>query len=460
MVRRQGLYRRMVGEPVADDLIARAWDWYMDFLDSHIQQVWADMVSPVIRYLPSAVAEATASDLSRVYWTLEIIADSIRTQKEVTLDAVTSKLKHADLIPPNSSALTTQMVFTLIGWMTMLYDPRTYPLGKNLQLRCLDLALQKGRRSRGTVCIRLSQDISEAAEEFHRMLGQFGNLIPEPCTSSSRDRNQSLAGDDSSLAVPYICLHSLKKVAKIRIEWVNTLSLHMQLDPRKRILCLYRFPSFCRLLLRNDSSPADPWAQDGEDIPISFLSQLYADHRKSLVRGSSVPHENDHLTLPDYLREVLLSYRLIFGIDGRSRDVFAAEEVENWSIDTAHDGPSFPSSFRRSVYKMDPLLTLLCTASPAHSSDLRALLALLDGEETSLYYRFDDFPFLGRRLADLQRFSMGQKPYDWKGVLFHDRRDVRNWWIIWTAWAVLLVGGGTIVLQAFQLGFQIWGTVQ
>jgi hypothetical protein len=259
-------------------------------------------------------------------------------------------------------------------------------------------------------------------------------------------------GSDNYLTVSYICFNTLRNVGNLRIEWVNTLNLHLQLDVRERVLRLFRFPSFCWLMHEGyyDLSSSE---DDGQPVT-SFLSQMFtdydADHKKSLLKGD--PDDQD-LAFSEFFREVLLSYRLIFGIDGRSRRAFHSEERDKWKADFTNDGRS------RREHKLDPLLQLLCTAS-ANRPELQSVLERLGGRETntSVSYTLEHFPFLGQRLADLQRFSTSQKPYDWKSVLWHDRRDARNWWMMWTAWAVLVIGGGTLVLQLLQLLFQIWST--
>jgi hypothetical protein len=169
--------------------------------------------------------------------------------------------------------------------------------------------------------------------------------------------------------------------------------------------------------------------------------RLYTDYHRSQIRHEEQEHA---LLFSEYLREIILSYRLLFGIDSRSRQAFR-DEYQNWHCD----------GDRR--YDKDPLLWQLCTES-ARSNEMKRLLESFDGEETSTLFTLEDFPFLGRRLAELQRFALWQKPNSWK-ILWQDKRDVKDWWMVWTAWAVLIIGGGTIILQILQLAFQIWSTI-
>lgn len=324
----------------------------------------------------------------------------------------------------------------------MLFDPKTANANlSSLKLRRSASTHASRGRHRGTVITKFVQPATIAQEPFYQMLMEFGTLLPEVRSSSLTGQCHHVltSTNDSHFYPNHVSFHVLQNVAKLRIEWVNTLNLHLQLDERKRILRLYRFPAFCRLLYAD--------GPDGNEAhgKKSFLCQLFNHYKASRMQGQ--PQERDALTFFDFLRDMMLSYRLLFGMDAKSRQIFRAESA-NWEQDSLCDGPF---SGRR-MYDVDPLLWILCTekgTSPA----LKQLLGLLDGEETSPRYSFEDFPFLGARFLQLQTFIEGHKPTTWS-VLWNDRTDARNWWAMWTAGAVLLIGGGTLLLQLGQLVFQ------
>jgi hypothetical protein len=142
-----------------------------------------------------------------------------------------------------------------------------------------------------------------------------------------------------------------------------------------------------------------------------------------------------------------LSYRLIFSQDPASWKAF------NKKI------PTFPERWNCSDKQSDdadPMLLTLCSSS-FDSPDASQIYYDIDASEgTSPYYYPDsDFPFLGRRILDLQTYVGGRNPHNWKG-LWNDRRNVGLWW---TFWAVIIIGGSTIILQFIQTVFQIWGSV-
>jgi len=103
---------------------------------------------------------------------------------------------------------------------------------------------------------------------------------------------------------------------------------------------------------------------------------------------------------PDYFREVLLSYRLIFGQDPKSWKAFQktlSTYKEHWdcSDNQSDDG--------------DPMLRILCCSS-YKSPNASRIYQDIDASEVAspCYYPDSDFPFLGRRILNLQAFVRGR----------------------------------------------------
>jgi hypothetical protein len=61
-------------------------------------------------------------------------------------------------------------------------------------------------------------------------------------------KDQNYREECSLRSVQYGIDNTLQNVDNLRIEWINTLNLHLQLDVRERVLRLFRFPSFSWLL--------------------------------------------------------------------------------------------------------------------------------------------------------------------------------------------------------------------
>jgi hypothetical protein len=176
---------------------------------------------------------------------------------------------------------------------------------------------------------------------------------------------------------------------------------------------------------------------------------------KSLAALSILPHFNSHFRIlrecfprPDqdtpalviYKREIMLSYRLLFGQNGKSRQLFRKSESKRVT--------PFKDQY-------DPLLDVLCGTRigdavnalpegvwPDSCLDQNGKLLEQDVYSTSL-----DFPILGSRLLRLQEFDRRQQPSRVRD-LWRDRRDPLQWYAFW---AVLIFGGLTIVLSLLQL---------
>lgn len=65
-------------------------------------------------------------------------------------------------------------------------------------------------------------------------------------------KDQKYREECSLRSAQYGIDNTLQNVDNLRIEWINTLNLHLQLDVRERVLRLFRFPSFSWLLHQGD----------------------------------------------------------------------------------------------------------------------------------------------------------------------------------------------------------------
>lgn len=153
----------------------------------------------------------------------------------------------------------------------------------------------------------------------------------------------------------------------------------------------------------------------------------------------------------DYMREVLCTYRLIFGQHNDARKLIKryCDRGRMFGLKSPFRSPH-PSALVRGA-KADPLLKELCFKDSRNVATF-ADLDILDLKQ--VYVLDNDFPYFAERLAALQSFSEHQLPQDWR-VLWRDRRDVAKFW---TFWAVLLFGVPSIVLsviQAILTGFQL-----
>jgi hypothetical protein len=127
----------------------------------------------------------------------------------------------------------------------MLYDPQpAEPPGELEIRRPTGSILRQGMRLRSsrTFTSYRQQCFDGLDQPLHVFLRKFGRLIPEP---------KAVVAGAPLIAVSSVCFAMLDKVADIKVEWVNSLSLHLEFDNVRRVLKVFRFPSFCMLMYRN-----------------------------------------------------------------------------------------------------------------------------------------------------------------------------------------------------------------
>jgi hypothetical protein len=124
------------------------------------------------------------------------------------------------------------------------------------------------------------------------------------------------------------------------------------------------------------------------------------------------------------LHEVILSYRLLFGQNSKSRRLFQSLTIFESQLPEAQD----------------PLLAQLCCGKTWG----------LPIQEREFYRLRRDFPILRSRIATLQHQMMSLKPRGWSQI-WNDKRDSAQWL---TFWAVIFIGGSGILLSLIQMLLQ------
>lgn len=254
---------------------------------------------------------------------------------------------------------------------------------------------------------------------------------------------------------------SLFTIGGVKIKWVDTLTAHLAFNRRTRTLSIFRFPSFCvaNVLRHTDVKPLNSIITTLLG-PSRHCLDLAEESAKELAEESAEIH-----------REVLLSYRLLFGQSSKSRKLLD-ERLSQYSPppSTQISGHGHPadqglsgdaSHTFLSAQSLDPFLKICalpasqnwpssCSKPPLLPSNIFPSFALHPNgriRDSDTYSACDDFPVFGQRLRLLQDYSMGQQPSTVKD-LWRDRRNPLQWY---TFWAVIWVGGFSILLSLLQL---------
>ena len=141
-----------------------------------------------------------------------------------------------------------------------LYCPVPVP-GKNI-LRITDMEAHPETGSgrpcpsqpqRSKTFTSFSQSLENMDLPLHTFFRGFGTMIPEHMGETLGPMGGQSNGWIYQTSV---CFHTLYKIAKIRIEWVDCLSLHLEFNTRSKVLKLFRFPSLCFIMCRNGHKSA------------------------------------------------------------------------------------------------------------------------------------------------------------------------------------------------------------
>ena len=252
-------------------------------------------------------------------------------------------------------------------------------------------------------------------QPLHTLLQAFGNIIPQ-LQSPWSPFSHPTKHEDEEIDASLICFCSLTEVGSVKIKWVDSLCFHLELDRHRKILQLFRLPLVCLLMCCCDELPL--LSQYVQPFHLKLVerqaevSRLLADSAMSsmgwVADTSKAPHDARH-----FYREVLLTYRLLFGQDQDSYKAF--NRVMGTSV-------PFPEQYR------DPLLPILCGKS-WKSEAARNVYELLEADDPASSYDLKtEFPFFGERILEIQRFARARNPETPGLARKKDSRKTR-WWI-------------------------------
>lgn len=82
----------------------------------------------------------------------------------------------------------------------------------------------------------------------------FGAIIPVPNVEPSERFELIGSRSEDYIEMSMISFYNLHKAANIRIQWVDSLRLHLEFDSQLKTLKIFRFPSFCLIMGKTQGS--------------------------------------------------------------------------------------------------------------------------------------------------------------------------------------------------------------
>nr|POE77997.1 efflux pump ustt [Quercus suber] len=349
---------------------------------------------------------------------LEAVAKLVRDIDYVSLQDISAHLQEIGLVTRSSDQRghVLQLCFIAAGLVTRLYSPALAPAAECYELYASDHGRIKPTSKQAWH--RFSKPMNDAdisAVPLSDILWQFSSgrgPVPHIPLSSTL----TAQSDADALMAPNLNYYTLGRLARIRIQWTDSICQHLEFDSRTKILKLFCHPSFCALVCSAEDEA-------------SFLCRFW---RNMLANNDWAQEKRPNPS--EYLREVICSYRLIFGQDNASRTAYLRSRQTELFINSSHVA--------------DPLLHRLCCKDWTKEN----IYVDMDvpGVKT-VYSAQNDFPYLGDRLLELHHYIVTQCPNNWQ-TLWRDRRDLNRFW---TLWLVVYIGALTILLAGIQVVLQI-----
>jgi len=126
----------------------------------------------------------------------------------------------------------------------MLYDAEPHPSPDKLEVTKTSRNMSgRGNPLHTRKYYNYKQGFDHIDGPLYRLISKFGDLIPEGPVPLPYHRSSE------SIKVKSVCFDTLRTLADLRIEWVTSLALHLELDSSRKTLKLFQFPSYCSMML-------------------------------------------------------------------------------------------------------------------------------------------------------------------------------------------------------------------
>ncbi|CZR67625.1 uncharacterized protein PAC_17524 [Phialocephala subalpina] len=395
------------------EILVVATQWYLDYLTQKLVDSWS-LISEVVSGLTAGVGPQIGDEqyISSIF---KVVIKQFR-HENLALADITDALYNERLLKETTGERThaNQLVFAIVGWLSFLYRPQIQIQEETFNLYTSHTFVTASHRRRARPCrlasdTIISQSFDWVDQPLAALLGSFG-ITPTgrskaEVIEASRRARKCLKYNHSIIDPHLVCYSTLDTVASIKIELVDTIDLHLAFDSSTRVLSIFRFPSYCLVMYHTKA--------------LAFQDRFQRDFH---TLG-----EDDEESQGEFFREVLLTYRLLFGQAKSSWKAAMKSELHSWALEQS-----------------DPLLEILCWSS--HEDEQASqVYESIDAEDISgRYYSGIKFPRLGTRLMELQSYVRHHSPSTFQ-ELWNDRRQPAHAW--WTFWVIILIGGLTIVFS-------------
>lgn len=220
-------------------------DWYIKWLFKKMEEIKSG--DSVLR----ETAVGTSGNLQDMFnhfcQLLIEVATLVSSRKDLGIPEISSMVQWPRNGEENTHGIS-QFIFIGLGLVTLLFDPKTVPTGGSLELNRNGYR-QSSKNETWRAVQHSLEDVSGSISDLLRSFGGVKGCIPR-CSSKPNSGN----GLDTIYGLN-LCFYTLTKLVDINILWVDDMCSHLEFDWKRKILKLFRFPSFCALIaLGNEDS--------------------------------------------------------------------------------------------------------------------------------------------------------------------------------------------------------------
>ena len=170
-----------------------------------------------------------------------------RSLIEIMADLPPSETTSANTPEQHRNASLT-VTFALIGWLSMLYEPE-FTTTSSDQIALSDVL--DGCRS--STYFKLVQKSPDCRRKLPEILLGFGLMLPKEGVFTCDDAEDTEALQKLAVVTPGgLNANTLTNLACLKIQWVDVIGPHLELDQATNTIFLYRFPSFCLANIPSD----------------------------------------------------------------------------------------------------------------------------------------------------------------------------------------------------------------
>jgi hypothetical protein len=242
--------------------------WYLELLSHRVSKFSNQPLFNVIRPFitrtdrnPSPLVPQ-ADSITLIYQSLVVITTELASGS-ASIDSIAQKLadnnqtSDAQSFPLPLPFELYQFVFRGISLITLLFDVQEDPVANKFQLSIPSVIPKSpSRHSRSSVWTRLEYPISTSIGgsvhiDLDQLLSHFGQFDPPRCRTPPDSRRDLY---EDAIIASNVNYWTLSQIGRLRIEWVESLSLHLELHERSSVLRLFAYPSFCALLCEHYQS--------------------------------------------------------------------------------------------------------------------------------------------------------------------------------------------------------------